>query len=97
MTRNEGTALFLMWAYWDHPHTRTPGCPLISSKGQPFLPLSKHVSYATITCLCPSLFSYMSSVEVKNETVKRTCSPELNQHSSSALLTVSLYHILTLS
>lgn len=50
MTRNEGSALFLMWAYWDHPHPWTPSCPLISSKGQPFLPLSKH--YCTPQLLC---------------------------------------------
>lgn len=62
MTRNEGSALFLMWAYWDHPHTRTPGCPLISSEGQPFPPRSKHVSYATIISLCPSLFSRVPSL-----------------------------------
>lgn len=78
MTRNEGSALFLMWAYWDHPHTRTPGCPVISSRGQPFLPLSKHVSYATILFLCPSLFSYMSSVDVENETIKYTCFSQTN-------------------
>ena len=61
MTRNEGSALFLMWAYWDHPHTRTPGCPLISSEGQPFPPSLK-TCYATIISLCPSVVSRVPSI-----------------------------------
>lgn len=45
MTRNEGSALFLMWAYWDHPQTRAPGCPLITSRGQPLSFLLLQVTF----------------------------------------------------
>lgn len=43
-----------MWAYWDHPHPRTPGCPLISSKGQtsPFPLKIQPLLYTTITLFC---------------------------------------------
>lgn len=82
-----------MWAYRDHPHTRTPGCPLISSKGQPFLRLSKHASYAMIIILC------LRSCHCKTwKTLHRflwfaAAKPAF----SSALPPVPLYHILTLS
>lgn len=57
MTRDEGSALFLMWAYWDHPHTPAPGCPLISSKGQPFL--SSLNAVVLLLCLCLSSATYL--------------------------------------
>lgn len=82
-----------MWAYRDHPHTRTPGCPLISSKGQPFLRLSKHASYAMIIILCLRSRHCKTWKSLHRFLWFAAAKPAF----SSALPPVPLYHILTLS
>lgn len=82
-----------MWAYQDHPHTRTPGCPLISSKGQPFLRLSKHASYAMIIILCLRSRHCKTWKSLHRFLWFAAAKPAF----SSALPPVPLYHILTLS
>lgn len=83
-----------MWAYWDHPHTRAPGCPLITSRGQPLSFLLLQVTF----------FLVFTRISIKRLNGKKYTSSaryrivvaSLNQYSLSALLSVPFFHILYL-
>lgn len=75
-----------MWAYWDHPHPWTPSCPLISSKGQPFLPLSKRYCMPRLLCFVCH-FPCLSVIQSLRE---KTC-PCLGTHENYLLLEIQTY------